>query len=190
MFKYAGIGSRKTPEHMLNAMSQIGEWLSPRWGLRTGFADGADKAFAYGCETASGLMLNYLPWRGYNGAPVDDERFITLPATGACVDLTAAFHPAWDKCSDAAKLLHIRNTYIVFGSDLMKPVDMVVCWTADGKDSGGTGQAIRLASYRSIPVFNLYFESHQDALLDFVGRLEESISHESFEILGDPQQLR
>lgn len=32
----------------------------------------------------------------------------------------------------------------------------VVCWTSDGKDSGGTGQALRIARDRNIPVYNLY----------------------------------
>jgi hypothetical protein len=32
---------------------------------------------------------------------------------------------------------------------------MVVCWTKDGKSSGGTGQALRIAEYYSIPIFNL-----------------------------------
>jgi hypothetical protein len=34
--------------------------------------------------------------------------------------------------------------------------EFVVCWTHDGTDVGGTGQAIRIAKDRGIPVYNLF----------------------------------
>jgi hypothetical protein len=47
---------------------------------------------------------------------------------------------------------------IVLGWDLSAPVDFIVCWTKDGKASGGTGQALRLAEDRGIVIENLFFE--------------------------------
>lgn len=177
MLKYAGIGSRKTPDDVLSMMVQIGENLADAsWYLNTGFADGADKAFAYGAEhygEEHGLMTNYLPWAGYNDAPLNDDRFKVMPASGLATGLAEHFHPAWDKCSIQAKLLHIRNGYIVLGDDLRSPVDMVVCWTEGGITTGGTGQALRIAQTNDIPIFNLFFTDHQKALCDFVDMMRE-----------------
>jgi len=57
----------------------------------------------------------------------------------------------------------IRDTYQVLGRDLNTLSDFVICWTPDGArtdkertgKAGGTGQASAIASYYSIPVFNL-----------------------------------
>ena len=79
MLYYAGIGSRETPEHVIHWMHIIGEQLAEKWVVRSGFADGADKAFCYGAETGNGEMEIYLPWAGFNGAPHNDGRFHCLP---------------------------------------------------------------------------------------------------------------
>jgi hypothetical protein len=42
----------------------------------------------------------------------------------------------------------------VLGHDLRSPSRFVVCWTADGRATGGTGQAIRIAEAYAVPVFN------------------------------------
>ena len=174
MLRYAGIGSRKTPPEMCDTMIEIGEKLADAgWHLNTGFADGADKAFAYGAEAVENSMTNYLPWAGYNDAPLNDERFKVMPASGLATGLAEHFHPAWDKCSIQAKLLHIRNGYIVLGDDLRSPVDMVVTWTPNGEVSGGTGQALRIAGTNDIPIFNLFFTAHQKTLCDFVDMMRE-----------------
>ena len=52
--------------------------------------------------------------------------------------------------------------------DLATPVNCVVCWTRDGKASGGTGQAMRFAEYLEIPIFNLYSANALDNLAQFV----------------------
>jgi hypothetical protein len=48
-----------------------------------------------------------------------------------------------------------RNSYQMLGSDLKIKTDFVICWTPGGKMVGGTGQALRMAAYYGIPVFNL-----------------------------------
>jgi hypothetical protein len=56
-----------------------------------------------------------------------------------------------------------RDGYQVFGERFDSPSAFVVCWTKDGvvsyeqttADTGGTGQAIRLASRKGIPVINM-----------------------------------
>ena len=56
------------------------------------------------------------------------------------------------------KKLHTRNVAQVLGDDCSSPADAVICWTPDGSDSGGTGQAIRIAWAYNIRVFNLHDE--------------------------------
>lgn len=77
------------------------------------------------------------------------------------------FHPAWDRCSQYAKNLHARNAAIILGKGLDDPVKFVVCWTKDGKATGGTGQGIRIAESLCIPVFNLRFDTHGAELKDW-----------------------
>ena len=145
---YAGIGSRSTPPAMLAVMKRVAERLDARgFTLRSGGAQGADQAFASG-STRSAI---YIPWPGFAEggyvAPVSDE----------AVAIASAAHPAWDRCSMAARKLHVRNVYQVLGTDLRTPSEFIVCWTEGGSGSGGTGQAIRIAKARGIPVFDLGF---------------------------------
>ncbi|WP_048710246.1 hypothetical protein [Microvirga massiliensis] len=70
--------------------------------------------------------------------------------------IAAAFHPAWDRCSQGAKKLHTRNVHQDLGMDLMTPSRFVICWTKDGGPTGGTGQAIRIAQAHGIRVLNLH----------------------------------
>ena len=84
----------------------------------------------------------------------------------------AKFHPAWNKLNLIAKKLHGRNSMIIMGEKLDNPVDFVLCYTTDGKASGGTGQGIRIANYYNIPVFNLYKKSKND-FVKFFNSLQE-----------------
>lgn len=177
MLYYAGIGSRSTPEDVLGMMTNIGQQLADVWTLRSGFADGADKAFAYGTEQADGKMENYLPWAGFNGAPDDDDRFIVMSQVANSIwhqayELSAKYHPNWEACSQAARKMHTRNVFQVLGHDLKTHSHMVVCWTPRGSGSGGTGQAIRIARAYGIPVFDLALEEHKQKLCDYVALQE------------------
>ena len=149
---YAGIGARKTPKRILNQMRIIGKSLGNRGILlHSGGANGADLAFEYGCDEVNGPKKIYLPWKGFNNS---DAPFI--PLTDNTIKLAKDFHPRWDKLSRAGQSFMARNGYQVLGPDLDDPVDLVICWTPDGKASGGTGQAIRIAEYYQIPVINMY----------------------------------
>jgi hypothetical protein len=51
---YTGVGSRKTPPHILKVMRQLATKLnSDGWVLRSGGADGADTAFEQGSSVVS-----------------------------------------------------------------------------------------------------------------------------------------
>lgn len=170
---YAGIGSRKTPDLVLRQMESIGQQLGESgWHLRSGFADGADKAFGRGAETVSGSFEMILPWEGFNGAPKDDPRFYVPQWSAELLEIAAAAHPVWERLTDTVKCLHARNVPQVLGWNVREPADMVVCWTPNAKSGGGTGQAIRVAKMRGIPVFDLADPAQCQTLVDFVAARE------------------
>lgn len=159
--KYAGIGSRETPADIIALMSLIGERLAIRgWTLRSGGADGADRAFELGCEKASGKKEIFLPWQNFNGS--SSQFFTPSPEAHAL----ASSHPVWNRLTDNVKLLHARNCHQVLGLDLNDPVSVLICWTKGGKIVGGTATAINLALKRNIPVLNLAISTDiKDAIL-------------------------
>jgi hypothetical protein len=176
---YAGIGSRETPQPILDQMTGIACILRQmEYVLRSGHADGADLAFERGSE---GQNQIWLPWAGFNYNSPQAQGLVRtghyVPQTNwVATQLASKYHPAWDRCTDGAQKLHTRNIYQVLGPGLgiinQETVSrFVICWTKDGKASGGTGQAIRLAEDCKIPVFNLF---HADAL----EKLEEFLSEQ------------
>lgn len=149
---YSGIGSRETPVDILEQMKHIALTLALKgYTLRSGGARGADSAFEIGCDTVNGLKEIYLPWKNFN-----NNKSTRYTISSDAHDLAKKYHPRWDILSASAKKLMIRNCYQVLGYGLNTPVDFVVCWTNDGKASGGTGQAIRIANDYKIAVYNLY----------------------------------
>lgn len=169
---YAGIGSRKTPQDILDYMRRIAQRLALRgFVLRSGAAAGADTAFEEGCVAEKGRAEIWLPWAGFNDhAPTE---FTTTPAHEA---IAATLHPAWERLSRGPRLLHTRNVGQILGVDANTPVSFVLCWTPDGCESdttrsrltGGTGTAIGLASRLGIPVFNLANPNAKDRLIRHV----------------------
>lgn len=162
---YAGIGSQKTPTHIQVIMRHLGAYLcSEGWTLRSGGANGADTAFEQGADMQNlGASVRYkeiyLPWVGFNNNP-SSLHPRNIPFTEQEMDLSAKFHPAWNKCSHSAKLLHQRNLRQMVGCEAIAGATVlaskfVVCWTEGGKITGGTGQALRIASACDIPIINL-----------------------------------
>lgn len=147
MRHYAGIGSRKTPKAVLDQMTDIATvLLNCGMTLRSGGARGADWAFE---EGASFNKQIYLPRKDL---PLWTEVF------------TMHFHPRPSALSSDGWQLMCRNALQILGLDGNTPVEFVICWTADGKDSGGTGQAIRIAQAFEIPVYNLYNKDEADSV--------------------------
>ena len=144
---YAGIGSRETPPEICAEMAVRAMRLAiDGYCLRSGAAYGADTAFEAGSHMESGATEIYLPWQGYNG-----HKSLFYPPSLAAFEMAAKFHPAWSRCSASARCLHARNCHIVLGANLKTPVEFVLFWTKDGKASGGTGQALRIAEHYGIP---------------------------------------
>lgn len=148
---YAGIGSRETPNEILTMFEKIGYYLGQNnFILRSGHAEGADQAFERGCDKVNGKKEIYIPWRNFEGS---DSKLIV--EYGEAFKIAEKFHPYWHNLKDGAKKLQARNSHQVLGKDLNSPSSFIVCWTKNGKGSGGTGQAIRIAKAYEIPIFDV-----------------------------------
>lgn len=182
--KYAGIGSRKTPDYVLKWMRGFG-CVAARLGflLRSGGANGADITFEIGCDTFGGLKEIFLPWPEFNGS----TSLLHTPSTDAFELAEQIYGDRWNLLSHGSKKMMARNCHQILGPDLDDRVDFVVCWTPDGattaeersKATGGTGQAIALASSLGIPIFNVKNEGVTGELMDYIANL---IDLDEFEV--------
>lgn len=176
---YAGIGSRETPQDICLLMGKTAAWLYEQgWFLRSGAAHGADAAFEAGHDAMRNSMAMYpnrkeifLPWPGYN------QSFSGLhpklhPFQPHEIASSAKFHPTWDRCSEGAKALHVRNWRILFGLD-HTPVKFIVCWTQSGRSIGGTGQALRIAYDKGIPIINFGAAKSSSELEQLAAQIED-----------------
>ena len=163
MKTYAGIGSRETPVDIQNLMTRVAIALAnDNWVLRSGGAEGADEAFEQGAK----YKEIYLPWNGFNNKYADGKSYLLIPESAEVREFVYDYHPTGIYLKAGALKLMCRNTYQVLGEDLDSPAHAVVCWTSDGKASGGTGQALRIAKDYDIRIVNLYHPHQLDEWLD------------------------
>lgn len=157
---YAGIGSRRTPNEILEFMTAISQRLEKvGYILRSGGAIGADLAFEKGVKD-----------------PNHKEIFYKEDANDLTRKIALHFHPSPDSLKKNAYALDLmaRNTFQIFGRDLNQPVSFVMCYTPDGcshfstrtRETGGTAQAIAIASFFEIPIYNLANKVHFNNALD------------------------
>ena len=156
---YAGIGSRSTPQAVIDEMVVFAALAARRgWVLRSGAAKGADQAFERGCNSVGGASEIFLPWRKFE----QHQSKLHTPTPDA-FRLAKEIHPMYGRLGKLGRSLIARNMHQILGENLDSPVRCVVCWTADGcesietysKSTGGTGSAVALASTLCIPVFNM-----------------------------------
>jgi len=172
---YAGVGSRKITTEGAARMKKAVEILNAEgYKANTGDASGADAIVR---ENANGLTI-----------------FTAKDATTRTRKIAKEIHPDWNALVEGAKKkakkagkdsekaasyvidLMARNTNQVFGKSLKTPVDFLLVWTSDGitsyedrsVDTGGTGQAIELASRKNIPVINLLNDNWEEELRETI----------------------
>ena len=167
---FTGIGSRETPEEVLEIIAKIAKIFSKKgFILRSGRAKGSDITFENNFE---GKKEIYLPWKGFEGS---DSPLYNHPTLAE--EIAFKFHPNLYGCSQGVIKLMTRNSCQVLGKDCKTPCDFIVCYCAvdkNGKWIGGTGQALRIASdpKYNIPIFNLFFKEDLEKLKIFVKELE------------------
>lgn len=150
MSYYAGIGARATPMYVQEYFSSLAAFLATKgFTLRSGGAQGADIAFELGCDRMNGQKEIYLPWKYFERS--NSNLIVSNPKA---FEIAEQFHPYWNNLKAGAKKLQARNSHQVLGYALDEPVKFVICWTKDGKGSGGTGQALRIAKHYGIPIFD------------------------------------
>lgn len=186
---YTGIGSRETPAEIQELMVRLAHRMGLLgWTLRSGAAEGADKAFEAGCDQARGLKEIYLPWCGFNNN--SSQRYRISPEA---LELAATLHPAWVCLGQGPQKLHARNCYQILGQRLDTPSRAVICWTKDGCEStrqrsrltGGTATAIVLAEARGVPVLNLRNDASHKRIVDWLGSFD--IDVEAIGAVGAPR---
>lgn len=184
LIPYAGIGSRATPPHILRVMRDLAYALAENHLLRSGGAPGADSAFqaALGPEALADRAEIYLPGPSFKGNFSSQPGRIdasTLPAWRAAHQTVDRYHGAPHLLSSGVRNLMARNAMQVLGPDLQSPSKFVVAWTPgaliDGREAGGTGQALRIARDYGIPIRNLADPATLAAAQDFLARFRSPL---------------
>lgn len=152
---YTGIGSRSTPLEVCYQMTELAQLFAKSgWILRSGGAAGADSAFEKGASKKEIFK------------PTDNIPELAF-------EIAAKHHPTWNGLKPYIKKLHARNVQQVLGKNLDSTTKFVVCWTKDGaekettRNTGGTGQAIRIAIAYNVPVYNLANEGRFEIVKQF-----------------------
>lgn len=160
----------------------------------SGAANGTDTSSEFGAKLAHDLLckklnLNktgyadvmkiFLPWNGFSGRFIEPKNGYIgdNPANEQFAAQIAQNHYVpWPHSPDPVKKLMTRNVYQVLDNDLTSHVKFVIAYTSDGvtdglkttTKTGGTGQAIRVATTYGVPVFNLGNEKDEKRLLSWV----------------------
>jgi len=174
------IGSRRTSAKVNKMCFTVGFLIaaSGRRG-RSGGAPGPDTSFEMGAQAYHDMKANhpdmpghsnsrpleiYLPGYRFSNRKADESTYLfrkVLPFLDQAMDLASELHPNWSYLPDFARKLMARNSHQMLGPELNDPSDRVVCYTPDGatdiitSDTGGTGQALRLANKLGVPIDNL-----------------------------------
>ena len=173
---YAGIGSRETPQEVLDKMTEVAKYLEELgYTLRSGGAIGADKAFEKGVTSKKEVFLGSVK-TGEREKKIARE----IHPNPQALD-NAKAKTTGKSISDFMWNLMGRNTNQIFGANLDTPVDFVLAWTQDGLtdyrkrslQSGGTGQAIDMASRKGIPVINMANDNWRDELKNVIVKSQQ-----------------
>jgi hypothetical protein len=147
---YTGIGSRRTPTHILLEMTRVARVLSDAtFTLRSGGAVGADQAFQNGSNYNANI---YLP----------QDLDLNSEESQLCYELLQPHLPFnLRACKPYTQQLLLRNMQQLFGvvSHGEPASRFVICYTPTKNytsfEAGGTRYAVLVALYYDIPVINM-----------------------------------
>lgn len=152
---YTGVGSRNTPKETSELINKISVKLeSLGYILRSGGAEGADTFFS---EKINNKEI-FIPWKNFGEGIVPNY-------SEYADNLIKEVHPAYERLSEGAKKLHLRNVNQVLGLDLNTPSKFLICWAEidkEGTPKGGTRTAWMVAKRFNIPCFNLVLEEDKN----------------------------
>ena len=192
---YAGIGSRETSIDIQKEMYKIAKELeSLGYVGQSGGAPGADKAFEganqpwekedgtiAGTKEFTKSKANVTKWARYSDGKNTSSKFVVFKASDSndkVRNIAKEIHPKKQDLSDKDGLdLHARNTFQVFGKNLDTPVDFVLFYAEEQKDSirpkGGTGQAVEMARLKGIPTINMADKNWREQLDNVLSKNNE-----------------
>jgi hypothetical protein len=179
---YAGIGSRETPQEVLDKMTEVAKYLD---GL--GYTLNTGKTFTAKPSTDPKYQKQYeerLAFSKKNNGKVGldeegaDRAFslgttkknlfgVNAPVGKKEMSVMEEIHPSPDRLKEGGKKLMARNTNQIFGENLNTPVDFVLFYAKETKGirpEGGTGQAVEMARRKGIPTINMADTNWRDQL--------------------------
>lgn len=171
--RFAGIGPRKTPAHVLAQMTEIGRILANEgWVGVSGYSPGADQAWLAAVPHEQQEV--WLPWWNYENALSHQDPHGRFHKVQVSEEIRAVakshYMHDFEALKVGAQLLFARNVAIMARDTLDTAVDMV-CYWQDPKDIdssyGGTNHALRVAKEINIPCFNIGNDDELQALSDF-----------------------
>ena len=158
--KYATIiGSRDITDQEKELLEQISfNLIRKGYILRSGGDDGSDSVVNY-----FNNVEIIIPWDNFNGLYHDGKRIFSLknlPDQIKAKERAMSIHPAPDRLSDGAKMLHTRNIYQVIGPQgAAGTKSNIVIYCADegedGHPKGGTRTAVVYAKQLEVPTHNI-----------------------------------
>ena len=163
---YGGVGSRETPESVLNKFITIASSLEVNnFYASTGCADGADKAFRIGCSEP-----RIYTCRGSEHG-IDPQHYSNYFKTEYIVKELLGV-TRYNNMSTFAKLAHRRNCYQILGDDLTTPVEFTLLYAKPNKSGdgvlGGTVTAYKLSKALGIPTFNFFYENAESQFQQYL----------------------
>ena len=169
---YAGIGSRETPQEVLDKMTQAATYLeSLGYTLRSGRAKGADTAFEKGVKSKKQIFGGFDATGDREKAVAHEIHPNLTGAMEASKKRAIANGKNGERSAWAVENLMARNTNQIFGENLDTPVDFVLAYDPSGwigkgarPQKGGTLQAIEMAYRKGIPVINMADTNWKDQL--------------------------
>jgi hypothetical protein len=175
MISYAGIGSRTITDRESAIIQKVASELSKKdLVLYSGNASGSDINFQIGSNSK---CVIFLPWKDFNNQEYHVSRSLKSYVVGDTqpgLHSVQEFHPNPSSLSRGGKSLMARNYHQVVGYDTFPQVSFVIC-CANYKSvdnmmqvDGGTGQAVRIANSKNIPVVNIRSEHWLEKLKKLV----------------------
>ena len=116
---YTGVGPRDTPQDVLQLMMAIGKRMAElNWVLRSGGADGADKAFEVGCDLVEGPegdipSLEGIQWLEVSSIPGSENR--ELGGSGDSGQVPPEVGSSILRCDENAHQKRVPGTRTVSG---------------------------------------------------------------------------
>lgn len=191
-FEFAMIGSRATPNNVLELMADAAEWLLKKGAVGdSGGAPAADKALEHGYWKAyyseiDNRLINlgnirvYLPFPTFEGNDRFNDRVEYVVANrlstwDEALVMAEKIYDNYGRNKSFAQLgpgiraMGGRNMMQVLGPMLDRPKDIIIFYAPPAKDKkliveGGTNLAVALGDEYGVPMVNLYYPQQQELL--------------------------